>query len=291
MEVSSNSVRSGDSRAGTPTFRSVRANEVTASLQLILAVDGVPADAGQAADFMMILGGRGVSFGDIRVLEDDGRLLWAALPIVSPGRTALLFVAPMSLVPNARPAVLDSIERLCGSLAGQGVHLAQLLIDPTDTATAAVFVDASFRRMAELIYLSRTVRRPIAPPPLPAGFALVPYTDAARSQFAAAVLASYEQSMDCPALNGIRPIEDILDGHQAAGDFDPADWLLLTRDGSPAGVLLLATTPGGDGMEVVYLGLAPAVRGNGHRRLPRRLCRHPRRRARAEPADPGRRLD
>jgi mycothiol synthase len=69
--------------------------------------------------------------------------------------------------------------------------------------------------------------------------------------------------MDCPGLNGLRDIDDIIAGHKASGEFDPNRWYLLFERALPVAVLLLSRSPHADGVELVYLGLAPEVRGRG----------------------------
>jgi ribosomal protein S18 acetylase RimI-like enzyme len=68
-----------------------------------------------------------------------------------------------------------------------------------------------------------------------------------------------------PELEGARALDDILDGHRAAGLFAPGRWQLGRIPGEPeaAAVLLLAAVPGRDAWEVIYLGLTPAARGRG----------------------------
>jgi ribosomal protein S18 acetylase RimI-like enzyme len=83
--------------------------------------------------------------------------------------------------------------------------------------------------------------------------------------------ASYEATLDCPALCGVRRTEDILAGHMAAGQFKPDLWTLLECDGQPAGVLLLNPVPDAQCLELVYIGLSVAARGRG---LGRRLMEH-----------------
>jgi ribosomal protein S18 acetylase RimI-like enzyme len=117
--------------------------------------------------------------------------------------------------------------------------------------------------MAELIYLHRTLRRAPAPPPLPANFRIQTYSEETHGAFAAAIPASYQNSLDCPPLNGLRKVQDIIAGHKAAGEFDPQDWFVLSLGDEPVGVLLLSRTLAADGMELVYLGLSPTVRRHG----------------------------
>ncbi len=234
------------------------------ALRLVLATDGRVADEAQAVDFMRFTARRGISLNDVWVVPDVSgrRLLWSALPMVSPGRTMLLFGSPASVSDPA--ALAAGVDAVCDHHGARGVQLAQALLDPADLATAAAYAGRRFAPVAELLYLQRSVRRSAAVPPTPAGFAVAPYSADSHAAFAAAIVASYQDSLDCPPLNGVRDIEDVIAGHKATGEFDPGDWTLLSdADGHPLGVLLLAANTTGDGMELVYLGLAPAARGLG----------------------------
>ena len=155
------------------------------------------------------------------------------------------------------------IERVCQHFAQHDVQLGQVLIDPADQATIDAYLAGGFARMAELLYLQRHIRRAHTPPTLAAPFAVHPYSDEAHGAFAAAIAASYEDSLDCPPLNGVRSVEDIIAGHKSAGEFDPNDWFVVTHGDQAVAVLLLSRTIHGEGMELVYLGLSPQVRGFG----------------------------
>ena len=235
---------------------------------MILAQDGRLADEAHAADFIRFTAARGISLTDVWVATDSAgvRLLWAALPMVSPGRTMLLFAAPASVSDPA--AMAAGADLVCRHHVARGVQLAQVLLDPADSATADVYLAAGFEPVAELLYLQKPVRRSVSVPPVPAGVRVEHYGPTTHAGFADAILASYQDSLDCSPLNGVRDIEDVIAGHRAAGEFDPADWFLVTDavagpTGPPPGVLLLSRTTAGDGMELVYLGLSPAARGRG----------------------------
>lgn len=253
-----------DRRSRAPwNCRTVEQADITPAIQMLLAGDDGPADASQVADFLGILARRGVSVADLWVVDDGGRLLWSVLPMPSPGRTLLLLGAPLAFAGRNPQAVVDCIDAVCASYRTLDLHLAQTLLNPSDTATIEAYRSAGFRRMAELIYLQRTVRRPVAPKPFADPWSLETYTAANHNDFALALLESYVDSLDCPTLNGVRPIGDVIAGHQATGEFDPADWLLLRHHRQPMGVLLMSRTSVGDGMEIVYLGLSPPARGKG----------------------------
>ena len=250
---------------GPPAFecRTAAGADITPAIQMLLASDDGPADASQVADFLGILAKRGVAVTDLWVVDANGKLLWSVLPMPSPGRTLLLLGAPARFAGRHQQAISAGVASVCFHYSLRNLHLAQTLLDPDDALAIAAYTNAGFRRMAELIYLQRTVRRPPPPEPLPESWTLETYSEANHADFAQALLRSYEDSLDCPQLNGVRPIEDVITGHKATGEFDPADWLLLRRGSEPVGVLLLSRTSNGDGMEIVYLGLAPAIRGYG----------------------------
>jgi ribosomal protein S18 acetylase RimI-like enzyme len=243
--------------------RPVRTSEVVPALRLILSSDGQLADESQARELMKYTAQRGINLGDIWISETGGRVVWAALPVISPGRTVLFFGTSAVLV-GADPTPMElGLEAICQHYAQLKLQMVQVLLDPADEATIAIYGGHKFARIAELIYLQRNVRRTPPPMPLPEEFQQLNYSEKTHSAFAAAVLASYQQSLDCPALNGLRDIEDILAGHKGAGLFDPQDWFLILRNGAPIAVLMLSQTHQADGMELVYLGIAPKARGSG----------------------------
>src|SRR5262250_2469978 len=79
--------------AGQPViFRPARRGEIHAALQLILATSAGPAAEEQVVDFLRFTMYRGIDINDLWLAElDGGQIAWAILPVVSPGRTMLLF--------------------------------------------------------------------------------------------------------------------------------------------------------------------------------------------------------
>jgi ribosomal protein S18 acetylase RimI-like enzyme len=77
--------------------------------------------------------------------------------------------------------------------------------------------------------------------------------------------ATYTSSLDMPELEGVRSIDDIIEGHRSTGRFVPDRWRLGQVPGEPdtAVVLLLSEVPDRDVWEVVYLGLTVSARGRG----------------------------
>lgn len=244
-------------------IRAVGPGEIEPALRLILGSGGGRADSAAAAEFEVFAQQRQIDLTSICVAASGHRLLAACLAIESPGRTALL----MSSTAGASHALAQHVARCIESATAElmsprrGIQLIQILLEEPEHKLGQELQRLGFVEVATLIYLQRRVNRPPARPTLPEGWALVHYTPDTHDLFAAAITASYEHSLDCPVLHNRRDIDDVIAGHRATGEYDPALWFCLVENGQPRGVLLLAKVPGHDALELVYLGLAPAARG------------------------------
>jgi len=77
------------------------------------------------------------------------------------------------------------------------------------------------------------------------------------------LLRTYEESQDCPQLNGVRNSIDVLEGYREQGVFAPERWFFVQREDHDVGALILTDHPEGGNWELVYMGLVPEARGNG----------------------------
>lgn len=263
MSVVSNLFRGSDRSAGSlpVTCRPARREETQAALKLVLGNHGRRASDAQVLEFLRFAVQRRIDTTALWVAEQRDRLLWAVLPVASPGRTVLLFLPSGDGYPGQ--AAIHLIDAVCAHQQHQGFRLAQALTETPDTAQLQLLLSARFQRMAELVYMQRLVRAGMAGFTLPPSLRTVPYSPASHPLFAATILQTYEQSLDCPGLNGLRDIEDVLAGHRATGEFDPAMWQVILKDDEPAGVILLSRLRHADSAELVYFGLTPPARGQG----------------------------
>jgi len=248
---------------GPLVLRQARPSEYEAAIRLIL--DPAPSFSAEAQvkEFVRLAATSADPAGGVWLAETSVRLESALLPVVSAGRTMLLFIPSDLRAPTRRDATTRLIDAACARAAAAGVHLAQTLLDPRDDSAANLLMACHFSRLAELIYLQGAVPDHSPLPPLPGRTRWAPYSPATHTLFCDTILRIYDQSLDCPGLNGMRDIEDVIAGHKATGEFDPARWLLLVEDAAPLGVMLLSPVPRGDAVEVVYLGLVPDARGRG----------------------------
>ena len=174
----------------------------------------------------------------------------------------MLILYPGGLTGKAvETAATALLEPICAIGRARGVHLAQTLIDPGDQTVSKAVEDGGFSRMAELHYLQVAPRMEDRPPELPPGMDWITYSNQTHGLFARTIIDSYRQSLDCPALNGLRDVEDVIAGHKASGLFDAGAWFVLREGERALGVVLLSETLRSDAMELTYLGLSPEARG------------------------------
>ncbi|MCS6852903.1 MAG: GNAT family N-acetyltransferase [Gemmataceae bacterium] len=81
--------------------------------------------------------------------------------------------------------------------------------------------------------------------------------------FAQTLEATYLQTLDCPELNGIRTISQVLEGHRAQARHDLSRWWLARYEDEPVAVLLLAESEDLEEWEVLYVGVVPQARRRG----------------------------
>lgn len=201
-----------------------------------------------------------------------GEVCGTVLVAPAPGRTAMFFASrPSPTAPTAHMGRL--LDNALTALDPTEVTLAQALLDPAAKIEHDVFTAGGFHRLATLNYLERTIPRfhTIKAPSFPKDVRIEPWDPRDRAIMLDLLEQSYEDTLDCPGLSGLRSVEDILDGHLASGVFTPSWWHVLYVDDVPAGALLFNRAADGETIELVYLGISSGIRGRG---LGNMLLRH-----------------
>jgi ribosomal protein S18 acetylase RimI-like enzyme len=190
-----------------------------------------------------------------------GSLVGGVLAQLQAGRTAVIW--PPRLMPGEPDSTGQRLlEEATELLTAKGICLAHALVETGMEADGRQLRAAGFELMAELVYLvSGEEHFPDAPPVTPLEFE--PYRSALHDRLSRVVEATYEGTLDCPQLNGIRRTEDVLAGYRATGVFSSDRWLLVRHQGEDVGCLILADHPEHENYELVYMGVVPSARGNG----------------------------
>lgn len=184
------------------------------------------------------------------------------------GRTA--YFRPAGSFPEESRAtkvqLIDALVRHLG-LSGE-VDLAQTMLDVAAEEASQCFQDAGFEFAAELLYLAWDPQKLSQASSGELRFA--PVADFSQETLAEVIEATYTDTLDCPSLDGLRNIQDIVRGYRAVGKSGSSHWSLAVANGTPVGCLLLAAHPGAGDLpalpgpwELVYMGIIPSARGRG----------------------------
>jgi hypothetical protein len=160
-----------------------------------------------------------------------------------------------------RIAVEDSLVRWASSwLAAQGTKVAQALLTTEEVPTAPPLERNGFRHITTLHYLRHDLRSASPNPGQGGQLRFQTYSNCSAEVFHDTLLETYQDSLDCPEVNGVRSVAEIIAGHKAQGTYDPARWLLAFDRDRPAGVLLVSELPESGALEISYLGVVPTLR-------------------------------
>ena len=179
-------------------------------------------------------------------------IVWAQC---QPGNTAVLW--PPQLFEQDASATADALldAALDHCLAGN-TRLVQSMLSTDSSSTASLLRRHGFTHLADLLYLvAHRLQFPDSPPAPDLEFES--FQESQYSRFAQLIESTYLHSLDCPALDGVRPLDDVLNGYRNTGEFSPSRWLFVRQSYCDVGCLLLADHPADDQWELVYMGVRP----------------------------------
>lgn len=138
--------------------------------------------------------------------------------------------------------------------------MAQILLETVTAEEERILKPGGFDYLTDLLYLV-CLEDEFPHAPLPTVLEFEPYNSQNHDRLARIVDTTYQETLDCPKLNHVRQLEDVLAGYRATGEFSPGRWLIVRFENRDVGCLLLADHPRYENMELVYMGVIPAVRG------------------------------
>lgn len=161
-------------------------------------------------------------------------------------------------------AIEDAVTTAAlGWLRQQGTRMCQVLLRDEERDLGLPLLRHGFVRTTELVFLRCWLDGMVVGTPDDAAVEWTSWQDCSAEVFQRTLIDTYQDSLDCPELDGVRTIDEIIAGHQAQGRFDPDYWWLMRWHGEAAGVLLLNGIVDEPAWEIVYLGLCPRFRGIG----------------------------
>ncbi len=194
----------------------------------------------------------------------SGRLVGGCVAVASPGRTALTMLGPSEEGVLSREVGISLLRALQQEAWARDLGLLQSLLPRRSSSIAGMYRDSGFRYLTELVYQERAASHPKPAWRGPTNFAHLSYCDELKECFIKALDESYEFSLDCPGLKGIRDTREVLRGHLHTGISDPEHlWFLGMRGDRKVGVLLLSGVMNRPSLELVYMGVSFRARGQG----------------------------
>lgn len=191
------------------------------------------------------------------------RVVGAALGQCLPGAQALLFDVPHAEAAHPEATLIEDhlLATLLAWLQTRGSKMVQCLLPLAETIRATALLRGSFRYVTALHYLMHYLETP-----LPQASQVVQferYEPAQCDLLAATIAATYEGTLDCPELNDVLSIAEVIAGHERKKDAQTLPWWLVREEGQIVGVLLMQHAGMEQTGEVAYMGLLPKARGRG----------------------------
>ncbi|PQO40961.1 GNAT family N-acetyltransferase [Blastopirellula marina] len=167
------------------------------------------------------------------------------------------------LIPGVPDTLADQLVIGARQFAQQGgSHLLQSLVGPENPLVGAHLMRLGFRHVTQLDQLHAFPEElPLAPPSNRLAF--VPCDDFRKASFEQLVAKTYDGSLDCPEIDGLRQIGDVLDGYYATSNQNPQYWYRVQQAGETIGVVILAHHVANDQLELIYFGLLSPYRQHG----------------------------
>jgi ribosomal protein S18 acetylase RimI-like enzyme len=208
--------------------------------------------------------------GQIVYVARCGPALAAAIWVqILSGRVASLWAPGLAAGQSAATAA-TIIDLAISKAAAAGIRLIQALLETDAGPPAAWLRQCGFRHITDLLYLV-SLREVFPTAPLSGELTFEPLGQAGQSgvseiqmaRLAGIIQRTYVNTQDCPAIQGLRPVDDVLATYRAVGTFNPARWFFVRQGSTDIGCLLLADHSQESNCELVYMGIVPAARGHG----------------------------
>jgi ribosomal protein S18 acetylase RimI-like enzyme len=256
------------------TIEPAHPNELSAAFGLVFQYLPEDDGAGRVANALRLLREGELDPEGVLVARRAGQLCGALVCLPVPGASALVW-PPQALPGPLQTDIEDQLVLTATTwLRQRGARVGQCLLAPHETDLAAPLLRQGFTHITALSYLRHDLD-------LPDSYLLAEdrleyqvYQPANTDLFHQTLLRTYEGTLDCPEVNGVRSVEQIIEGHRAQGRHDPARWWLACADGQPVGVLLLTWMQDWQAWDVAYVGVVPEQRrrGWGRELMHKALC-------------------
>jgi ribosomal protein S18 acetylase RimI-like enzyme len=201
--------------------------------------------------------------GGVLVAREADKLVGTLVCMFTAGASGLIW-PPQTAYAAPSATIEDALVRYALAWLGQrGAKLVQALLPPEEARRAAPLLRNGFGHVTQLAYLKHSLGWPFGSRQLSENLDFITFQDADPVEFEHTLLRTYEESCDCPEINGVRTVGDVLAGHRAQGYYDARHWWLAHQETAAVGILLLVQVPECHSCELAYLGVVPEARRHG----------------------------
>lgn len=202
-------------------------------------------------------------FAGLVTATQGARVVGAAWAQPQAGRTASLW--PPELVGTRSTEVSQQlINKALAACDAAGVTMCQALLEPDEKSAAEDLIACGFHHLTTMRFLGWSPAGGESSEAQRSTDVELQHADTLdRRELEALVAETYRETLDCPELDGLRPVADVLDGYEQTGDYDPGLWFVLRQGEAAVGVLLLNEHRASKQMELTYMGVTPSARGRG----------------------------
>jgi mycothiol synthase len=247
-----------------PSVRRCPPHHRPAALQLLLAARE-PALREGLAECIAAVAADDSAWDGLFVIGDDrpAAALWVQC---TAGNTAVVWPPPIDEFSS------DPLFKAAASFVDERrISVAQMIVSESDGFAPDAMERRGFALLAKLAYLFADVARSSAQKSqTPQSLQFVPHAGRDLAQLSHVVEQTYQGTLDCPRLDKVRAIDDVLAGYREHGVHRPEHWYLVAEKGHNLGVLLLTDHPSVNNWELIYMGVVPNARG---RRLGEAIAR------------------
>jgi ribosomal protein S18 acetylase RimI-like enzyme len=253
-------------RHASLTVASARSEDLEAAFRLIFQHSDTDNLSIRIANALEMVRQGELDPAGVLVARDPRGLLGAMVCMPVPGAGGLVW-PPQAKELTDQTAIEDQLVRTAAAwLRQRGAKLAQALLTANEGPLALPLERNGFRRVTSLWYMRHDLSLTAASLFGSERLTYQTYRDGDRDWFHQTLLHTYVDTQDCPEVNDVRSIEEIVTGHQAQGRHDPDRWWLALDEDRPVGVLLVTEMPEWRGWDLSYVGVVPEARRRGYGR-------------------------
>lgn len=198
----------------------------------------------------------------IEAIENETRVA-AAYLLLAPGKVASL--GGVRAMPGFTRSGFQLVNHLTQRAIESGAQQIQAIVDSASDDVANMLLPAGFRHLAILkhLWLQLADRPSVGQLHTAPDVLLVPAHQFARKRMEQLLAHTFDGTLDCPALNGLRNPASILDSFLDGRNLrSHLPWWIVQANDEEVGCLLLSHHSHGV-CELAYMGLLPAARNRG----------------------------